>query len=141
MRYLQFRVFTGFNAPRLHSVARYGDRPCPNVLRGLSVCIVLVAALLAAEVQALPVRCRDMAAGTTPTACVARTDRLQFDSDSSSFVCDLESHIGIRPTVNFGTEVFPLAQRTVSKVREFLHDDASCANFNRVADQCLGGDM
>ena len=126
-----------FKATRLRSVARNGDRPRPNVFRGLTVCIVLVATLLTAELQAFPVRCRDMAAGTTPTACIAGTDRLQFDADSSSLVSDLESHIGIRPAVDFGTEVFPLTQRTVSNVLQVLYHDAPSSNLNRVADQCL----
>ena len=141
IRYLQFRAFGGFKAPRLRCVARYGDRPRPNVLRGLMVCIVLVAALLTAEAQAFSVRCRDMAAGTAPTACVARTDCFQFDSDSSGLVSDLESHISIRPAVNFGTEVFPLAQRTVSDVLQVLNHDAPHSGLNRVADQCLGCGM
>lgn len=140
-RYWQFRVFRGFKAPRLHGVARDGDGPCPNVLRGLTVSVVLVAAFLATELQAFPVRGRDMAAGTTPTAGVAGTDRLQFDSDRSSLVGDLESHIGIRPAVDFGTQVFPLAQRTVSQVLQVFDHDAPCSDLNRVADQCLGGDM
>ena len=130
-------AFGCFNATRLRSVARYGDRPCPNILRGLTVGIVFVTALLATEVQAFPVRCRDMAAGTTPTACVTRTNRLQFDTNSSSLVDDLESHIGIRPAVDFGTQVFPLTQRTVSYIAEFFDHDAPCSNLNRVADQCL----
>ena len=134
-------AFRGFKAPRLRSVARNGDRPRPNVFRGLTVCIVLVAALLTAELQAFPVRCRDMAAGTTPTACIARADRFQFDTDSSSLVCDFESHIGIRPAVDFGTQVFPLAQRTVSNVLQVFNHDAPCSDINRVADQCLRGDM
>ena len=148
MRNARFRVnidrpdaLRGFKAPRLRSVTRNGDRPRPNVFRGLTVCIVLVATLLTTELQAFPVRCRDMAAGTTPTACVAGADCFQFDSDSSSLVCDFESHIGVWPAVDFGTQVFPLTQRTVSNVREFLHDDLSCTDPNRVADQCLGGDM
>jgi putative transposase len=78
-----------------------------------------------------------MAAGTAPAACVTRTDRLQFNPNGGCLVCDLESHIGVWPAVDFGTEIFPLAQRTVSNVREFLHDDLSCTDFNRVADQCL----
>lgn len=141
MQYSQFRVFRGFKAPRIHSVARYGDRPRSNVFRGLTVRIVLVAALLAAEVQALPVRCRDVAAGAAPTACITWTDRLQFDSDSSGFVCNLESHVSIRPAVNFGSEVFPFTQRTVSNVLQVFDHDAPCANLNRVANQCLGCDM
>lgn len=134
-------AFGGFNTRRLRSVARYGDRPCANVFRRLKVAIVLVAALLAAEVQALPVRCRDVTAGTAPTACVTRTDRLQLNPDCRRLVFNFESHIGVRPSVDFGTEVFPLTQRTVSNVREFFHNNASCADFNSVADQCLGCDM
>lgn len=137
MRYLQFRVFRGFKAPRPSSVARYGDRTHSNVFRGVQICVVLVTALLTTEVQAFPVRCRDMAAGTTPTTCVAWTDHLQFDTSSRSFVSDLESQIGIRPAVDFGTQVFPLTQRTVSDIAEFFDHDAPCSNLNRVADQCL----
>ena len=148
MRNAQFRVnidrsvaLRGFKAPRLRSVARYGDRPCPNILRGLAVCIVLVATLLATEVKAFSVGCRDMAAGTTPTACISGTDRFQFDANGCRLVCDLESHIGIRPAVDFGSEVFPLAQRSISNVLQVFHHDAPCSDLNRVADQCLGGDM
>ena len=130
-----------FKIPRPRSVARYGDRTHSNVFRGVQICIVLAAALLAIELQALPVRCRDMAAGTTPTACVTRTNRLQFDTNSGSLVGDLESHIGIRPAVDFGTQVFPLTQRTVSYIAEFFDHDAPCSNLNRVADQCLGAHM
>jgi len=144
MRNARFRVnidrpdaFSGFNARRLRSVARYGDRPRPDVLRGLAVCVVLVAALLTTEAQAFPVRCRDMAAGTTPTACVARTDRFQFNSNGGCLVCDLESHIGVRPSVNLGTQVLPFAQRTVSYILQVFDHDLSCSDFNRVADQCL----
>jgi putative transposase len=78
-----------------------------------------------------------MAAGATPTACVARANRLQFYADSRSLIGDLESHIGIWPAVDFGTEVFPLTQRTVSDIAEFFYNDAPCSNLNRVADQCL----
>lgn len=55
MRDRQFRVFAGFNAPRLRSVARYGGKPCPNIFRRGLVCITFIAALLTAEMQALPV--------------------------------------------------------------------------------------
>jgi len=138
-RYWQFRVFGRFKATRLRSVARYGDRPRSNIFRGLAVGIVLMAAPLTTEVQAFPVGCRDMTAGTTPTACVAGTDRFQFNADSRSLVCNLESHIGVWPSVNFGSEIPPLAQRTVSNVREFFYHDLSCPDLNRVADQCLRG--
>jgi putative transposase len=82
-----------------------------------------------------------MAAGTTPTACVARTDRFQFNSNGGCLVCDLESHIGVRPSVNLGTQVLPFAQRIVSYILQVFDHDLSCSDFNRVADQCLGGDM
>lgn len=127
----------GFKAPRPRSVARYGDRPRPNILRGLTVCIVLVPALLAAEAQAFPVRCRDMSAGTTPAACITGTNSFQFNPDCRSLVCDLESHVSVGPSVDFRSQVLPLAQRTVSYVVEFFNHDASCSNPNRVADQCL----
>jgi hypothetical protein len=134
-------AFGGFKAPRLRSVARYGDRPKANVFTRLTVGIVLVAALLATEAQTFPVGCRDMATGRTAPARVTRTNRFQFDTNSGSLVGDLESHIGIRPAVDFGTQVFPLTQRTVSYIAEFFDHDAPCSNLNRVADQCLGGDM
>lgn len=82
-----------------------------------------------------------MAAGTTPTTCVTRTDSLQFDSDSHGLVGDLKSHIGVGPAVDFGTQVFPLTQRTVSNVLQVFDHDAPRPDFNRVADQCLGSDM
>ena len=127
----------GFKAPRPRSVTRYGDRPCPNILRGLTVCIVLVPALLATEAQAFPVRCRDMSAGTTPAACITGTNRFQFNPDCHSLVCDLESHIGVGPSMDFRAQVLPLTQRAVSYVVEFFNHDAPCSNPNRVADQCL----
>jgi putative transposase len=43
--------------------------------------------------------------------------------------------------MDFGAEVFPLAQRSVSDIAEFFDHDLSCSNFNRVADQCLGAHM
>lgn len=133
----QFRVFTGFKTPRPRSVTRYGDRPRANILRRFLVCIALVAALLTTEVQPSPVGCRDITAGVTPPACVAGTDLLHGDSDSCGLVFDLESHIGVGPSVNFGSEVFPLLERTVSNIRQVLYYDLPCPDFNRVADQCL----
>ena len=148
MRNARFRVnidrpvaFGSFKASRLRSVARNGDRPRSNVFRGLTVCIVLVATLLAAEVQSFPVRCRDMAAGATSAACVTRTDRLQFDAGGRRLVSDFESHISVGPPVNFGAEIPPLLERTVPNVAQVLDHDAPCSDFNRVTDQCLGGDM
>ena len=117
------------------------DRPRSNIFRGMAVSIFLMAALLASEAQSFPVGGRDMAAGMTPTACVFRANRFQFNSYRRGLVFDLESGIGIRPSVEFGSQVFPLTQRTVSDVREFFHDYAPCADFNRVFDQCLRCDM
>lgn len=130
-------AYRDFNFPRPRSVTRYGDRTRPKVLRGVQICIVLVAALLATEAQAFPIRCRDFTTpGATPTG-IAGTDCFQFYSDSRSFVGDLESHISIRPSVDLGTQVSPFTQRPVSDVTEFFDHDLSCSDFNRVADQCL----
>lgn len=134
-------AFRDFKIPRPRSVARYGDRTRSDVFRGVQICIVFVTALLTAETQAPPVRCRDVAASTTPTTCVAGTDCLHFDANRRSFVGDFKSHIGIRPAVDFGTEFFPLTQRSVSDIAEFFDHDFSCSDLNRVADQCLRGDM
>jgi hypothetical protein len=43
--------------------------------------------------------------------------------------------------VDFGSEVFPFFERGVSHVAQIFADDSLRPNFNRVADQCLGGDM
>lgn len=144
MRNARFRVnidrpdaYNGFKPRRFQCVTRNGDRPCPNILRGLAVGIILVTALLTAEAQAFPVRCRDMATGATPTTCVSGADRFQLNADSSSLVCNLESHIGIWPAVDFGAQVFPLTQRTISYILQVLDHNTPCSDFNRVADQCL----
>ena len=137
----RFRALRGFKAPRLHRVMLDGDRPRPNVFRGLTVGILLVSALLATEEQATPVGCRDMAAGRTPTACVFRADHFHINADSRRLVCDFETHIGERPAMHLGTQVFSLGQRTVSDVRQVFHHDASCSDFDRVANQCLACDV
>ena len=129
----------GFKAPRPRSIPRYGDRPRPNILRGLTVCIVLVSALLAAEAQAFPVRCRDVSAGTTPAACITGANSLQFDPDCRSLVFDLESHVSVGPSVDFRAQVLPLTQRTVSNVLQVFNHDAPCSNSNRVEQvRCYG---
>ena len=127
--------------PHFHRVMLDGNRPCPDVLRGLAVGILSVAALLTAEVKADPVGRRDMATDTTSTACVFRTDDLSFNSKSLCFVPYLKSGLGVRPPVNFGPEVLSFAQRTVSDVRQVFHDNTPCSNFNRVANQCFRSDM
>lgn len=126
-----------FKATRLQGVARYGDRPCPNILRSLTVGIILVAALLATEVQTFPVGCRDISAGAAPTTCVTGADLFQSNSYSSSFVCDFVSHVSIRPSVNLRTKVLPLTQRTVSNILQVFYHDSPSSNFNRVSDQIL----
>ena len=78
-----------------------------------------------------------MTAGTTPTACVAGADRFQFNADSSSLVCNLESHIGVWPSVNFGSEVFPFLEQTVSNIAQVFYHDLPRFDFNGVANQCL----
>jgi REP element-mobilizing transposase RayT len=82
-----------------------------------------------------------MAAGTTPTACVTGANRFQFNSNGGCLVSDLKSHISIRPAMDFGSEVFPLAQRSVSDILQVFNHDLSCSDLNRVADQCLGAHM
>ena len=117
------------------------DRPCSNILRGVTVSIIFVAAFLATETQTFPIGCRDMAAGATTPACVFGINCLQFNSNSSSFIPDLKPGISVRPTVDFGSEVFPFAQRTVSDIRQVFNHDPSRADFNRVVDQCFRSDM
>ena len=82
----------GFKAPRCRRVVLDGNRPRPNVFRGLAVGIVLVPALLAPKVQALAVGRGDRAAGATAPACVAGAGRFPFDSARLGHVGDLESH-------------------------------------------------
>lgn len=141
MQYRWFRAFGGFKVPRLPGVARYGDRPRPNIFRGLAVGVIAMATLLAMEVEAGAIGRGDITAGTAPTAGIAGTYRFHCNPDSGSFVSNLESHISIRPPVDFGTQVLPLAQRTVSDVRQVFHHDPSCPVHYRVTDECLGGDM
>lgn len=134
-------AFRGSTAPRLRSVARLGDRSGANVLARVSICVVLMAALHAFEMKAMSVRCRDVAAGTTPATCVERTYSFQGYANGLGFVCDLESHVGVRPSMHLGSKILSLADGRVSNVRQVLHDYSSCPNLNRVPDQCLGSDM
>lgn len=142
MRNAQFRVnidrpvaFRGFKTPRPCRVTRDRDRPRADILTRVSVCIILVTTLLATEVQAISVGRRDVSTLRASPRCVARADDLCFNPDSRRLVCDFESHIGVWPSVNFGTEVFPFAQRTVSNVLQVLYHDLSRSDLNRVADQ------
>lgn len=137
----QFRALRGFIAPRLRSVTRYGDRPASNILRGLLVCVTAMSALLAVEVQTPSVRRRDKAALMARAAGVVRTYRFGCHTFSRSLVRDLESHIGIRPSADFGAQVLALTDRTVSDVRQVLYHDLTGSDANAVADQCLGGSM
>lgn len=69
-----------------------------------------------------------MAAGATPTTCVAGTDCFRLNSHRCGLVCDFESHVGVGPSVDFGAEILPFAQRTVSDVAEVKVDmrDRQC---------------
>lgn len=137
----QFRALRGLKTPRFLGGMRQGDRPRPNILRGIAVGVVAVVALLAAEAQAITVGRRYMAAGIAATACVSGIDQLQVNSNGSSLVSDLESGIGVWPAMDFGSEVFPLVERRISNVAQVFKYDTTCTNLNRVTDQCLGCDM
>jgi len=82
-----------------------------------------------------------MPAGTAPTARIAWADGFHLNSNGLCLVCDLKSHIGVGPAMDFGTEVFAFAQRHVSDVAEVFDHDASCSDLNRVTNQCFGCDM
>lgn len=134
----RFRAFGELNVPRLRRVMLDGDRPEANVLARMSVCILLVAALSTMEVQAFSIRCRDITAGTTPTACIFWADNFRFDSNSRSLVLDFEPSISIGPAMDFRAEVFPFSQRTVSYVRQVLKDYFTCIIGDRILNQGFG---
>jgi hypothetical protein len=98
-------------------------------------------ALAALEPQAFAVGCRDVTTpGATP-AGVARVDQFKPNPRRGSLVGNKELTLGVGPAVDFGSEVFPFFERGVSHVAQIFADDSLRPNFNRVADQCLGGDM
>jgi len=135
LRFQQFRVFAGFNAPRGGIAMRSHHRPQTDILRSAAVGIIAVAAFLATEVQAFPVQCRDMSTPGTPLTGVGRIDHFHSNTHSSGLVCDKELSLCIRPSVDFGAEVFPFAQRTVSDVRQVFQAERSCPVFDRVGYQ------
>ena len=134
----RFRAFGGLNAPRLRRVMLDGDRPKADVLARLSVCILLVTTFPTMETQSFPVGCRDVAAGTTPTACVSGADNLRLDSNRCRLVLDFESGIGVRPAMDFRAKVFPLSQRTVSQIRQVFKDYFPCVICHSIFDQGFG---
>jgi len=131
----QFRALRGLKTPRRSSDLRSHDRPKADIHRSVSVAIVLVAALLTTEVQALSIRCRDVAAGTTAPRRVFGVDQLESNSDRSGLISQEKLSLSIRPTVDFRAEVFSLAQRSVSNVRQVLNDDVPCCVCDGVSDQ------
>ena len=137
----QFRAFRGLTAPHPPRVMLDGDRPQPYILAGLAVCILLVAAFLATEMQAFPVGCRNKSTFRATSGCVMRADDLRGNASSRSLILDFEPGISIRPPVHLGPQVLPLAERRVSNVAQILHDDSPCADRYRVADQCFGCGM
>ena len=138
----RFRAFCGgLNAPRRNSALRRHDRPHANVLARIPVGVFRVSALLATEAQAITVGRRDMAAGAAPAAGVSRINLLHFNADVLRFVGNVELPLSERPSVDFGAEVFPSFERTVSNVRQVFNDNPPCAVRNRILDQCFGSDM
>ena len=82
-----------------------------------------------------------MAAGITTPTCIAGAYRFQLDPHGGCLVRDLKSHIGIRPAMDLGPEIFALADGIVSDIRQVLHHYLPGSDFNRILDQCLRGDM
>jgi len=118
-----------------------GNRPKADIFTRVSVCIFLMAALLAMEMQAFTVGRRDISTAGTAPRCVFGADNFGFNSSSNSFVLDFESDIGIRPTMDFRPEVFPFTQRTISYIREVFKNYSPCIIFDSVADQGFGSAM
>lgn len=135
MRYLQFRVFTGFNAPRSRIAVRHNYRPQTDILRSAAVGIITVVALLAAEVQAFPVRRRDMTTPGTASAGVSGVDHLNSDARRSGLIRHKELSLCVGPAVDFGAEVFPLLERRVSYVAQVFQAERSCVVLDRVGCQ------
>ena len=72
--------------------------------------------------------------GTAP-AGVLWIDQLESNSFRSSLILDKELSLCIWPAVDFGPEVFPFLERTVSDVAQVLADDSLCSDTNRVVYQ------
>ena len=134
-------VFGGFKTPRAGSAVRTHHRPQTDILRSYAVGIVLVAALLTAEAQALPVRCRDESTLRASPRCVLWVDNLRFDTDRSGLVRNKELSLRVGPAVNLGTEFLPFTQRTVSCVRQVFQADRPCIVLDSVGHQLLGCSM
>jgi hypothetical protein len=128
-------AFGGFKTPRRRNALRSHNRPQPDILRAYAVGIILMAAFLTAEVQAFPVRCRDFTTSRTAPAGVFGIDLLKADPSSRALVGNKELPLCIWPAVNLASQVFPLAQRTVSDVAEVFNGNRSCAIGDRVSNQ------
>lgn len=131
----RFRAFGGLKAPHLCRVMLDRDRPEANVFARLPVCVLLVTTLLATEAKSFSVGRRDVSTYRTTSGCVPWAYDLRLDSNSSRLILDLESGIGIRPSVYFRPKVFALTQRTVSNVREVFKDYSPGIVVNRVLNQ------
>ena len=127
--------FRGLSAPRSVNALRRENRPVANIITRIQVCILLMAALSAVEVQALSVGCRDVTTPGTPPAGVSGIDQLESNTHSSRLILDKELPSGIRPSVDFGSEVFSFLERTVSDVAQVFADDSLCPGLNRVSYQ------
>ena len=137
----RFRAFRGLKTPRHSSALRRNDRPHTDVHTRVAVGVLCMAALPAMEAKADTVGRRDITAGRTAPACVPGINILGFNAGILRFVGDFELPLRERPAVDFCPVVFPSLDDTVSDVRQVLKNDAPCAVFNRVTDQCLGGDV
>jgi hypothetical protein len=73
----------------------------------------------------------------TSTAGVSGIDQFKANTFSSCFVLHKELPLGVGPSVNFGPEVLPFTQRTVSNIAEVFADDPLRSVVNRIPDQFL----
>jgi len=141
MRYWQFRAFEGLNVPRGGSAVRSYHRPQANILTGLTVGIIFLTALLTAEVQALPIGRRDESTFRATPACVSWVNHFHSDANRSGLVGHKELPLCIRPAVDFGAQVFPFAQRTVSYVPQVFQADRPCIIRDSVGHQFFARSM
>lgn len=114
---------------------RSHNRPKADVFRCISVGIVLMAASTALEVQALAVGRGDESTLRAASRCVLGIDQLKSNAMGGCLILDKELPLSVWPAVDFGPEVFPFLERTVSDVAQVFNDDPLRSDTNRVADQ------
>lgn len=124
-------------APRSVNAVRGQNRPHTDVFGSYAVGVVLVVALLAAEVQAFPVRRRDITTPGTASAGVSGIDHLNPDARRSGLIRHKELSLCVRPAVDFGAEVLPLPERRVSYVAQVFQADRPCIVRNSIGHQFL----